>query len=205
MSLDIWEEFDAANDPVRKQNFYNQFISKADIFVVAYHGELIYSKNPVKLPLNKNKNMKTILPAQSSCGIPRNLYAKKCPMRWISDSNWSQWKGGWGNWKKTPIILIFHQNNKKKTGQTKGFTAIRPVIPMTLNFTHHTSYPVYVALVKLFRLVYRTSLKALSKSGLILFTALARMDIPVKLPSARFRRRTIQALHLPTVVSSTEQ
>lgn len=40
LKLDIWEKFDATNDPVRKQNFYNEYIRKADIFLVIYQGEL---------------------------------------------------------------------------------------------------------------------------------------------------------------------
>ncbi|WP_183978428.1 tetratricopeptide repeat protein, partial [Runella defluvii] len=40
LQLDIWEKFDAANDPVRKQDFYNNHIQEADIFVILYWGEL---------------------------------------------------------------------------------------------------------------------------------------------------------------------
>ncbi|WP_221225621.1 tetratricopeptide repeat protein, partial [Runella defluvii] len=40
LQLDIWEKFDAANDPVRKQNFYNEHIKNADIFAILYWGEL---------------------------------------------------------------------------------------------------------------------------------------------------------------------
>lgn len=40
LKADIWEKFDAANDPERKQNFYNEYIRKADLFLVIYQGEL---------------------------------------------------------------------------------------------------------------------------------------------------------------------
>ncbi len=40
LQLDIWEKFDSANDPIRKQNFYNEYIQKTDIFLVLYQKEI---------------------------------------------------------------------------------------------------------------------------------------------------------------------
>jgi len=40
LQLDIWEKFDSANDPIRKQSFYNEYIPKTDIFLILYQSEL---------------------------------------------------------------------------------------------------------------------------------------------------------------------